>query len=70
MEEQALMAKLKQTEEQKNYGSSVQFRVTSHQHMGMLIGTNGNNIKKAQSLPGVQIIDVRQAKTLDPKLLT
>jgi hypothetical protein len=36
----------------------------------MLIGTNGNNIKKAQSLPGVQIIDVRQAKTLDPKLLT
>ena len=63
MEVQALMAKLKQTEEQKNYGSSVQFPVDP-QHIGMLIGTNGNNIKKAQSLPGVQLIDIRQAKTL------
>jgi ankyrin repeat protein len=63
MEEQALMARLKQTKEQENYGSSVQFHVDS-QHIGKLIGnSNGNSIKKAPSLPGVQLIDGRQAKT-------
>jgi len=67
LEEQALMSKLKQTEEQKNYGSSVQLPVDS-EHIGKLIGTNGNSIKNAPSLPGVtfvsvQLIDGRQAKT-------
>jgi len=63
MQEQALKSKLKQTEEQKNYGSSVQFQV-QHEHMGMVIGQNGNNIKKAQALPGVHLIEVRQDHTI------
>lgn len=47
LQEERLNGKLKQTEEQKNFGSSVHFRVPA-EHMGMVIGAHGNNIKKAQ----------------------
>jgi hypothetical protein len=47
LQEERLNGKLKQTEEQKNFGSSVHFRVQA-EHMGMVIGSHGNNIKKAQ----------------------
>ncbi|MGB1603749.1 MAG: KH domain-containing protein, partial [Promethearchaeia archaeon] len=35
----------------------VEFAVNG-EHMGMVIGTNGNNIKKAQAIPGVHLIEV------------
>ena len=47
LQEERLNGKLKQTEEQKNFGSNVHFRVQA-EHMGMVIGAHGNNIKKAQ----------------------
>jgi len=47
LQKERLNGKLKQTEEQKNFGSNVHFRVQA-EHMGMVIGQHGNNIKKAQ----------------------
>lgn len=35
----------------------VEFAVNG-EHMGMVIGTNGNNIKRAQAIPGVHLIEV------------
>ena len=35
----------------------VEFAVNGD-HVGMVIGTNGNNIKKAQAIPGVHLIEV------------
>ena len=63
MRESSLKSKLKQTEDQKIHTSSVQFHV-SPEHMPMLIGTKGNNIKKAQALPGIHVIEIRNDNSI------
>ena len=63
MRESSLKSKLKQTEDQKIHTSSVQFHV-SPEHMPMLIGMKGNNIKKAQALPGIHVIEIRNDNSI------